>query len=295
MISFVVLHYLDLETTLECIENLYKFRDFGSTSVVIVDNGSSNGSYEKLKEISDDKYLYVISSLSNLGFAKGNNIGYLFAKNILHADTIIVMNNDVFVEDKYFLIKLASIASENKIDIIAPDIINLKGIHQNPFRNNILSGSQLIKKNVVRRLSYFVYRIPLVGKFKKYLKIIKNDEFGNNSIQHKLVMIVPHGACVIYTQNWVINENYAFIPDTFLFGEEDILFEYCIQKGYSTAFIPEISVLHLEDKATNMSMISNHKKSLFILKNSLQSTKILSKYRKKTKKDGTKYFRGIKL
>lgn len=51
----------------------------------------------------DDKVL-VLKLTSNLGFAKGNNVGYKYAVKELKCDFICILNNDtLLVQDDFFL------------------------------------------------------------------------------------------------------------------------------------------------------------------------------------------------
>ena len=47
--------------------------------------------------------IHFIESGENLGFAKGNNIGFHYAKYELHSDIIILANNDLIFEQVDFM------------------------------------------------------------------------------------------------------------------------------------------------------------------------------------------------
>ncbi len=98
-------------------------------------------------------------------------------------------------------------------------------------------------------------------------------------------MMVPHGACVIFTHKWISSEDIAFVPDTFLYGEEDLLFEYVMSKGYHTYFTKALTVHHLEDVSTNSVITNQLAKDRFLLKNLLVSHKLLLKMRLSNKKN----------
>ncbi|KLU72377.1 MAG: hypothetical protein RHS_2004 [Robinsoniella sp. RHS] len=109
-------------------------------NIVIVDNGSKNGSGQFLKDnYSNDNKIYVLLSQSNLGFAKGNNLGYHYAREKLNSDFIIVINNDIILEQKDFLDKLVEIFEDYHYYIMGPDIVTPEKVHQNPLRENLYS------------------------------------------------------------------------------------------------------------------------------------------------------------
>ena len=76
---------------------------------------------------------------------------------------------------------------------------------------------------------------------------------------------------------FVKNELCAFCPDTFMYGEEDILSFICQKKGYKMMYCPEIQVLHLEGKATKERFRKSVEKEIFIYKHTLMSLKILKR------------------
>ena len=103
-ISFVVLHYQDLETTNECVNNICQLKKSTDVNIVIVDNNSPNNSGLELKNTySNSKNIHVLCNPVNEGFAKGNNLGYSYAKNELQSKIIVVMNNDVMIIQHNFI------------------------------------------------------------------------------------------------------------------------------------------------------------------------------------------------
>ena len=75
MVSFVILHYMALEETIQCVESIRNNID-GDKKIVIVDNFSPNGTFKDLKvRYEKEPDVEVLETGSNLGFAKGNNFG----------------------------------------------------------------------------------------------------------------------------------------------------------------------------------------------------------------------------
>ena len=50
-VAFVILHYLVLDVTVRCIESIQNLLTYNEYQIVVVDNGSNNGSGEKLTEL----------------------------------------------------------------------------------------------------------------------------------------------------------------------------------------------------------------------------------------------------
>ena len=243
MFVYVILHYKTLNLTVECVEKILK--NFPKSKIVIVDNFSNDGSEKKLREIFPT--VSVLSTEKNLGFAKGNNTGYKFAKENFNADFMVVMNNDVMIDDKDF---------ENKIiakhfDITGPDIITPEEKHQNPLLKQPYSSLRIFKQNIIETFRLFCLKTGLFEK--KILKTYNttSQTFHKESVNlENITDCILHGACVVFSKKWIENEDFAFLPITFLYGEEMLLFDYSKHKGYKTGISEKAKVLHLGGKST---------------------------------------------
>lgn len=279
---FVILHYLDLKMTEECINSIIDIIDYDQYYIVIVDNASPNGSGEKLKEqYKRNNRIVVLESENNVGFANGNNLGYAYAQKKLKSDFIICINNDVLMKQRDFLQRIITIEEKEKCAILGPDIISKSSEHQSPRRIRRLSLSE-VKKNIFRKrimLLYFywkkhLFRLKFVDKlYAKSNQRYKRNICSNNRAEDVVLL----GACIIYCPQFVKNERYAFSPKTFMYGEEDLLAWYCHIKKYKTIFNPEIRIIHLGEIATQKSRTDEVDKMIFLYKNTIKGLEILKK------------------
>lgn len=163
MIGFVLLNYMAYEETFNCVESIKKLDD--NNIIVIVDNHSPNESYDIIKnKYINDKNIVVIDSKSNVGFAKGNNIGYQYLKNNFKCEFIIIMNTDMIIEQNDFLNTLKSVFEKTKFDVLGPDIYSTKdNRHQNP---------ESLKNYSIKELKkiYFMLNIKYIFSFLFYIK-----------------------------------------------------------------------------------------------------------------------------
>ncbi len=90
LVSVVILNLNGADYTLKCLASIRKsaFRD---CEIIVVDNGSSDDSVEKLRKV---KGIRLVTNKENLGFAEGCNVGVRAAKGRL----ICLLNNDTIVE-----------------------------------------------------------------------------------------------------------------------------------------------------------------------------------------------------
>lgn len=117
-VSIIVLNLNGYQDTRDCLESLRQvhYRNF---EVVLVDNGSSDNSGERLcREFPE---IHLIRSEQNVGFTGGNNLGIAQALNN-GADYVLLLNNDTFV-DPDFLTQLVQVGeSDQQIGILGPKI-----------------------------------------------------------------------------------------------------------------------------------------------------------------------------
>src|SRR5438477_3617076 len=92
----VVLNWNGLTDTLACVESLRELH-YAERRVIVVDNGSTDGSVGALRSASSRLGIEIIETGKNLGYAGGNNLGIRHALD--HgADFILVLNNDTTVD-----------------------------------------------------------------------------------------------------------------------------------------------------------------------------------------------------
>ena len=279
MICYVILHYQNIEVTKESIANLKRIIHKESR-IVVVDNASPNGSGDELiKYYTDDDMVTVLKNEVNAGFAKGNNFGFRYAKDKFNPNIIVVMNSDIFIKQNNFEELVSNHVVKEKFDIIAPDIISSNLVHQNPLRKKPISNFDalcLMLTNEVKRFcfrSQFFYR--LYFNYKKSCGSAR-VEVGSNLV---LDSYVPHGACIIFANNYLNNETFAFLPITFMYCEEDILYEYIKKQNYRMGFCFDVQVNHMEDASTEAVMPDKKEKLLFIYKHQAQSLRKLLRFR----------------
>lgn len=93
-VSIIILNWNGLKDTIECLESVQKI-DYPNFDIIVVDNGSTDGSVAAIKESFSD--ITLIQNKENLGYAEGNNVGIRYALNN-NSDFIFILNNDTVVD-----------------------------------------------------------------------------------------------------------------------------------------------------------------------------------------------------
>ena len=127
----VILNWNGWEDTIKCVESLQKVT-YSHVTIVLVDNGSTDGSVERLSKRFPE--VQLLSLPNNRGYAAGNNAGIRYALN--HgADYVLVLNNDTVVNPD-FLSPLVEV-SELRQDV---GIVTGR-VHYLSHREELFSGA----------------------------------------------------------------------------------------------------------------------------------------------------------
>lgn len=290
--AFVILHYLTTEDTLECVNSILNNIFYSDYSIVIVDNGSENDSLSILKmNFGSVNNVHIIESKKNLGFAKGNNIGYQFAKKNLNAESIIMINNDTIIEQENFLSQIDDIYEETHYDILGPDIISLKDHqHQNPYKIKTMDfslknvkkqlrsrrKSRFLNKMYIQQVAVIVYKKILKRYLKQYREKNRMSKREKFNYDEKIEGFKLHGSCYIFSPQYV-KKYKGLYSHTFMYMEEDILYYIAKKEKMKLLYDPSVLIYHKEDSSTNALLTSNRMKLEFIYKHEINSLKELAK------------------
>jgi len=108
-VCLLVLNWNGLRDTEECIDSLLKI-NYNNSEIVIIDNGSKDGSVDFFRKKYDNK-IKIISNSKNLGYSGGFNSGIDYSVS-QKFDYTLTMSNDLIV-DSEFVGKLVSVAESN--------------------------------------------------------------------------------------------------------------------------------------------------------------------------------------
>ncbi len=114
----VILNWNTYEMTRECVQSLSAMTG-DSFEILIVDNGSHDGSLENLRHAFPQ--LTIIANGRNLGFAAGANVGMKRALD-QGADYVLLVNNDTVVQPDLLAELLAEAKRTPQAGMISPKI-----------------------------------------------------------------------------------------------------------------------------------------------------------------------------
>lgn len=132
-LSIVTLTYNQLENaTKPYINSLYKNTDSNLFELIIIDNASTDGTVDYLKQLEKEKdNITVIYNDENKGYSKGNNQGMKIAKG----EYIGLLNNDILLSPDWYK-PLFKIHEEKDTGIVSPSILQSVLIKEKHFLKN---------------------------------------------------------------------------------------------------------------------------------------------------------------
>lgn len=281
-IAYVILHYLTADETIACIDSLLSHALAEQDAIIIVDNHSGNGSIEQVeRHFAAQNCLHVLKLDQNLGFARGNNAGFQYAKQQLQADFIVLLNNDTEINQPNFRDQLLESYRQDPFDVLGPDIVTLDGQHQNPKALAGYNTAALNQKIARVRRDLFLNRTRLYQLLiwldrRKSSARPEKGEGGRPATPPpaKARNVVLHGSCLIFAPDYVRRYNGLF-SQTFLYCEEEILWQIAQVEKLRLVYQPALQILHKEDRSTKASHRSTIQRRTFKLTHELHSLQAL--------------------
>ena len=277
LFAFVILHYNLSEVTEQCIESILNYIDWKDYAIIVVDNNSPDGSGIKLmRKYENIDRVVVLLNKSNLGFAKGNNVGIKYAKNILKADFVCCINNDTIMIDNKFIKKTVSEYLYSNAAVIGPQIICANGCVQKIGRN--LKSVEEYKECILNIESKYTPRKSNIYNFieKNRLGMFLYEKIYCILYEKRMLNIILHGCCLTFTPIFFKKLD-GFNEKTFMFAEEELLYLALKQNNLISVYNPRIKIKHLEDQSTDSIYNTPEEKKVFMNSNRINSIKILIK------------------
>ena len=273
MFSFIILHYGNISDTFECLTSLKRFEK--DSHLIVVDNNTLNEEDEKsIRNFTND----VLKLDKNYGFAKANNKGIEYAKKKYNSKFYIVINNDVFITQDNFLKIIEKDYKDYNFDMLGPSISSPTNESVNPFPVYKTKEEIIYQINKTNKLIKLYNNALLYNLLKMYLKvkhIFKRPiKPVNGSSLEKDVAL--HGCALIFSDKYVKKYVYPFYNDTFLFHEEEFLYQRVIKDNLVSIYDPNLKIFHKEGSSIKKNKNERQSK-LFREKERIKSLELLLK------------------
>ena len=113
LVYIIIVNCNGKELLRQCLKSLFSITRYSNYRVVVVDNGSVDGSVEMVQQ--EFPQVELICNPRNLGYAKANNQGIVYAL-MKGAKYIALLNNDIEIIEPLWL-KVAVKVMESHLDV----------------------------------------------------------------------------------------------------------------------------------------------------------------------------------
>ncbi|MBW2039663.1 MAG: glycosyltransferase family 2 protein [Deltaproteobacteria bacterium] len=226
-LSFILVNWNTKGLTLEALRSIFNTVNGYEFEVVVVDNGSEDGSPEAIREVFPQAQLILNSE--NYGFARATN--QALAKTA--GRYVFLLNSDARLKEGAVQAMVTFMEDNPDVGIAGGQLVNADGSRQNSIASFPSLATELLNKRLLRTL--FPRRYP--GKERDYPSPIDVDS---------LV-----GACIIVRRK-AIEEVGGLDEGYFFFMEET---DWCFRmrdKGWRVCFVPQAQILHLQGVSAAM-------------------------------------------
>lgn len=278
-IGFVILHYLTIDETIECVNSIEKLIDTKNYEIVIVDNNSYNNTGQQLQtKYQNNPKINIILNKKNLGFSGGNNLGFSYAKKKLKCDFICVINNDTYLLENNFFQIILEEYQKSHFAVMGPEIHVPEGNIEN-ITKNLISKKDLKKqlnKTRIQLIKNYLYLNTIESYIKnKAKKILKHESKRFVNIKEgRLENVVLHGCFWVFSPVYVKKFD-GLNNKTFLYKEEELLFLRLKQNNMLSVYNPKLKIFHNKNSSLNKSSKNNHSRLNIVYKNNIKACKAL--------------------
>lgn len=280
-LGFVILNYNTSKETEECIISIQRLIDIPKEEyiVAVVDNGSEHESVDRLKSVySTEGNIIFIENGSNLGFACGNNVGIRFLNDNYAPEFIVVLNSDTELIQNNLYENVLTEFQRSKFALLGPMMITADGrCNDSPWKPSDYEKVKSKLRELKCKQAYYNIHLEVLWKLYNWVMehISKNDKSIHESDTfweyHKQVEL--QGAFLIFSKEAFKCIN-GFDDRTFLYYEEQILYQMLVKQNQTIVYTPQIIVFHKEGKSTKK-IKRNREKAIFLNDCNIKSLSVL--------------------
>jgi FkbM family methyltransferase len=229
MCSIIIPTYNTCELTLSCLARIKKYPPPGDYEVILVDNNSTDGTYEQVCERFPE--VIALRNPGNLGFARACNRGAQGARG----DLFLFLNSDTEPLEDTFARLLGWMKAHPKTAVVGPELIG--------------SGQNLLQ------MSWSWY--PLLGG--EFLhRYFAPQNIGPSKLKQSLIRYLQRkprtvpficGACLMIRRD-VFESLNGFDENFELYFEDADLCWRCAEAGWNVDFVPDSKIVHHIGKST---------------------------------------------
>ena len=248
-INVIILNFNNSKDTLMLVNDLILQKKV-DLNIIIVDNCSTDNSYQTLRESIKHDKIKLIKSDTNGGYASGNNYG-LRSLDQDNNNYLAILNPDIQITDQLLFYNLVQrYESLDDVGLISPASINEKSV---------------INQYCAKKLP--TYFDEILSSFLIFSKIIaKKNSYNFKNAPKNLSVEILSGS-FLFTKFDFFYDLGFFDEGTFLFCEERILYEKISKANKKNYLICDLNIKHFA--STTIGAIYTNIDQIKIFHNSL--------------------------
>lgn len=222
-LAIVIVNYNDYETTKTLLDNIKDYKCLNR--IVVVDNNSTDNSYEMLKKL-ETKKIIILKNRKSKSYASGLNLGAKYLIKELESCNIIFSNSDIIIKQEEDLIKLSKDIGKYNIGVVGPIIKEGSNFNRGwPLSN--------VKEEIL-------YNLPWINRYFKK----KYETYSESHYQEELAIVGAVSGCFFLVNSDLLKEIEFFDENTFLYYEEKILSRKIEKTAYQIAVDTTVQIIH---------------------------------------------------
>ena len=221
-LSFVVVNFETPDYTLDCIQSIYRNPPSYGYEIILVDNGSKDGSLEFIRKQASD--VICIETGCNLGFSRANNLGI----NNARGKFILLLNSDTKILDNSLDRMLRYLIANTEVGAVGPRQLDGKGRLQLSWGDFPTLVSEIYRKLIHHRLSINDFRV------RDYLEEKYADRTEVDWVS---------GSCLMARKKALLDA--GFLDEHYFMYFEDIdLCRRVKEGGWGIRYLSDMTILH---------------------------------------------------
>ena len=221
-LAIIIVSYNTCKLLDACVRSLNQPRPKVPTDIVVVDNGSHDGSVETIRR--HWPQVKVLEVGRNIGYAAANNLGIRES----NSEFVLLLNSDTLASGVAIDVLVNQLRERPGVGAIGPRLVNRSGQPELSFGNMIGPFNELIQR--AKRIA-LAHDIPVISR----------------RIRETLITPGYHdwvsGACLLFRRGDA--ETVGGLDERFFLYGEDVDFCAALRRiGKRVFFSPDVEVLH---------------------------------------------------
>ncbi len=237
-VAFVILTWNSSKYIKNCIDSLNTIINF-LVQIIIVDNGSTDGTVEILKNYKKKmNNLEVIYLSENIGTTKSRNIALKLVED--DVNYICILDSDTIINENAIEIMSKYLSQNHNVALVGPEMLNEKNEKQIPYRKFPNWKIKLLK----------AFPIKIISKIGE-----KSESYSSEAVLDEFECDYLISAC--WMMRYDIYNQLGGLDEKIFYSPEDV--EYCMRarsKGYKIVHLKKAKIIHLYQRISKKKLIS---------------------------------------